>query len=76
MLNNSLTNQVWARGSRFLVYLNAGLYSSFSNPWPRPGLAVLFIESLEVVHRRTVLKRMLRRTRAGLNCAAVNFERE
>jgi len=37
------------------------------NPWPRPGLAVLFIESLGTVFRRTVLKSTLRRTRAGLN---------
>ncbi len=53
--------------------------SSLSNPWPRPGLAVLFIESLGAVFRRTVLKRTLRRTsrsrpglgtgRAGLNPA-------
>ena len=45
-----------------------------SNPWPRPachpagkpGLAVLFIKSLGVMFRRTVLKCTLRRTRAGL----------
>ncbi len=60
----------------WLPYLHTGLCSSFSNPWPRPGLALLFIESLGAVFRRTVLKRTLRRTRAGLNREPRNFEPE
>jgi len=57
-----------------------------SNPWPRPVLAVLLIESLGIVFRKTVLKRTLRRTsrsrlglgtgRAGLNPEPLNVEPE
>ena len=45
-----------------LPHLQNVQFSSLSNPWPRPacrpagrpGLAVLFVESLDVVFRRTV----------------------
>ena len=55
-----------------------------SNPWPRPacqmagrpGLAVLFIDALCAVFRKTVLKHTLRCTRAGLNREPCNVEPE
>jgi len=60
------------------LWIRQGIEPVFhlSNPWPRPGLAVLFIESLDIVFRRTVLKRTLRRTRAGLNREPRNVEPE
>jgi len=55
-------DELWIRqGIEFAFHL--------SNPWPRPGLAALIIESLGAVFIRTVLKRTLHRTRAGLNPA-------
>ena len=53
------------------LWIRQGIEPVFhlSNPWPRPGLAVFFIESLDIVFRGTVLKRTLHRTRAGLNPA-------
>ena len=54
-------------------YLRTGVYSSFFNPWPRPDSAVFFIESPGAVFKRTVIKRMMRRTRAGLNREPLNL---
>ncbi len=48
--------------------------SSLPNPWPRPGLTVLFIESLCIMPKKTVLNRTLRRTRTGLNREPLNRE--
>jgi hypothetical protein len=60
----------------FIDIFKFARFSSRYNPWPRPGIAVLFIESLGVVSIRTMLNRTLCRTRAGLNCEPFNREPE
>jgi hypothetical protein len=75
LLNGTLSESIHAPVAR-PQYLQTVQSSSLSNPWPRPGLAVLFIESQGAVFRRTVLKHTLRRTRAGLNREPLNFEPE